>query len=165
MSIGTPFSSATFSFIFTLWGKLSPSATSTSDCWMQLLLAESKQKGQRALLWLCCATLSPSEDLPSIVSGVQCWHAGDWQFSALFSDEWQQSRRGTILWSGQLLSFYGLAGLYRLSVVRGIKAAQSFGERWYQRLIQMSWMGVGNPNQQKQQKSGAAALGVSLSPD
>lgn len=79
MTIATPFSSGNVSFIFILWGKLSPSAASTSDWGMQLCLQRASRGRRWPCLWLPWATLSPSEDLPSIISCFRCQHIGDWQ--------------------------------------------------------------------------------------
>lgn len=73
MAIVTPVSSGNFSFISSWWGKVSPSAATTTDWGMQLCW-QSKQRGQTALLWLPWTALSLSEDLC-----FQFWHTGDWQ--------------------------------------------------------------------------------------
>lgn len=149
MTIATPFSSGSFSFIFILWRKPSPSAASTSDWGMQLCL--------QALLWLSWASLSPGEDSPSSISGFQCWHTGDWQ-AAQWPVLWLvatgrkerhylKERLATqFLWTGRTVPSVRSEGSKQLKALR---------KRWYQRLIQMSWVGwggLGNPKQQKEQK-------------
>lgn len=79
VTIATPFSRGNCQFYLHLVWKTEPQCSQYQWLGNATLLAESKQRGQMVLFWLPCATLSPSEDLPSIISGFQCWHTGDWQ--------------------------------------------------------------------------------------